>query len=109
MLELISKSQRQLEKQYNNILKDIESSRDENRKIVEHTKEFTLQFLNMQKEEQKQLTDEFKISILLTQEKEKASIFSDLALLKDDLGKLKEESHKNDSILEKNLTDLIVD
>jgi hypothetical protein len=45
MLELIGKNQRNLEKQFNSLLKDMDSSKSDMKNVVEQSKEFTWQQL----------------------------------------------------------------
>lgn len=45
MLEIIGKNQRNLEKQFSSLLKDMDSSRSDMKNVVEQSKEFTWQQL----------------------------------------------------------------
>jgi hypothetical protein len=53
--------------------------------------------------------DNFKVEILKTQENDSRDIYNKLENLNHEIGNVKDESNKNDKLLEKSLTDLIAD
>lgn len=109
MLELIGKNQRNLEKQFNSLLKDMDSSKSDMKNVVEQSKEFTWQQLQSYNQKSDEFLDNFKVEILKTQENDNRDILSKLDKLNRDIDGVKDESNKNDKLLEKSLTDLIAD
>lgn len=90
-------------------MKDISNSKDEMKGIVEHSKEFTMQTLQNQGEVQKEIMDGYRMSIIQTQEIEKRAMMRDMTVLKEDVAAIRDESRKNDKILEKNLSELMME
>jgi len=109
MLELIGKNQRNLEKQYNTILKDIDSAKSDMKNVVEHSKEFTWQQLQTYNQKSDSFLDNFKVEILKTQEKDNRYLFDKLENLGEDISQVRNDGNKNYKLLEKALTDLITD
>jgi len=109
VLELIAKSQRQMEKQYNNITKDLDSSKENLKGIVETTKEYTFQQISELQNTNLEILENFKIMFIQQQDVEKRTTLKEIESIKSDLTLFRQEFNKNDSILEKNLTELLQD
>jgi len=106
VFELISKSQRSMDKQYNNIIKDIDNTKTVCTEIVVHSKEHTNQLLKGQIEKTNNLMDEFKLDIMQTNESEIRLLITDMGTLKEDIDNIREEFKKNDKLFERNINEL---